>query len=265
MGQLQVNNASIYYEIKGSGHPLVLISGFTCDHAVWSPIVNKLAEHFRVVLFDNRGIGQTKDDASELSADLLAKDVLGLIKGLQLKKPHIIGQSMGGTIAQKLATSYPEEIGKLGLMVTTSKWREAMLLSVRSQLLLKEQEVDPGLILGSTIPWLFGEGFLKKPGNIEMFKDFKLKAPNPQSLKDYIRQMAILEGFDGRGELHRIKAPTFVMYGKEDIVAPPSCAEFLAKQIQNSTLEGFDGAHSLILEDKEKLLDSILQFLLRGG
>src|SRR3989338_85192 len=114
--EMRVNGASIYYEMRGSGHPLILISGYTRDHTLWTPVLEALAARFQVLRFDNRGVGRTQDEGQPLSASLMAEDVRALAKALGLQKPHIIGQSMGGTVAQKLAAAYPDEIGKLVLL-----------------------------------------------------------------------------------------------------------------------------------------------------
>lgn len=260
MGQIQINDGSLYYEIKGSGYPLILIAGYTCDHTLWTPIINHLTSHFQIILFDNRGVGRTQDSAKQLSVELLADDVKVLVKTLGLKKPHIIGQSMGGTIAQKYAATYPDEIGKLGLMVTSAKWRKAMLLGLKSHLLLRQEGVDANAVFESTIPWIFGEKLLENPANIDMLRKLFFENPYPQSVENHARQMAILEGFDGRADLDKIKVPTFIMYGKEDIVAPSYEAEFLAKHISHAKIEAFDGGHGIILEDSEKLSKAILRF-----
>lgn len=260
MPQIQINDASIYYEVKGAGHPLILIAGFTCDHTLWTPIVDSLATRFQVILFDNRGVGRTKDNAKKLNVELLSEDVRTLAKTLGLKKPHIIGQSMGGTIAKKFAAAYPKEIGKLGLIVTSAKWRKAMLLGLKSHLLLRQHGVDANIVFESIIPWIFGEKFLEDSSNIEMQRRLFFENPYPQSIENHARQMAILEGFDGREDLHKIKAPTLIMYGKEDMIAPPSEAKFLAKHILHSKIEAFNGGHGIILEDSEKLCAAILRF-----
>src|SRR3990167_709261 len=152
MPEFKSKGVSIYYEIKGAGYPMVLISGFTCDHTLWMPIANKLAEHFQLILFDNRGVGRTQDDNAELSAELLAGDIRALVQGLGLKKPHIIGQSMGGAIAQKFASLYPEEIGKLGLLVTTAKWRQVPLFWVKSHLMMRQKGVGKEILIDTVIP-----------------------------------------------------------------------------------------------------------------
>lgn len=264
MGQIQVNDGSIYYEIRGSGYPLILIAGFTCDHTLWTPIIDSLTTCFQIVLFDNRGAGRTQDSAKKLSVELLAEDVKVLAKTLGLKKPHIIGQSMGGTIAQKFAATYPEEIGKLGLIVTSAKWRKAMLLGLKSHLFLRQEGVNANVVFESIIPWIFGEKLLEDHANIEMLRKVFFENPYPQSIENHARQMVILEDFDGRADLDKIKAPTLIMYGKEDIVAPSYEAEFLAKHISHAKIEAFEGGHGIILEDSEKLSAAILSFFKSG-
>jgi len=167
---------------------------------------------------------------------------------------------MGGTIAQKFAALYPEEIGKLGLITTSAKWRRAMLLGFKFLLLLRQQGVDENIIFDATIPWIFGEKFLENSANIEMEKKLFLENPNPQSVENQARQMAVLEDFDGRADLGKIRAPTLIMYGKEDIVASSYDMEFLAKHIPHAKIEAFDGAHGIVLEDSEKLSKAILRF-----
>ena len=112
MSKIKLNNANFYYELHGKGHPLILIAGYSGDHLVWMPLLENLSKQFQVLLFDNRGVGQTTDDGRPLSAELMAQDVVALADALDLKKPHIVGQSMGGTIAQRVATHHSEKINK---------------------------------------------------------------------------------------------------------------------------------------------------------
>ena len=257
MSQIEVNGASFYYEIRGAGPPLVLIAGFTRDHTLWAPMLSRLSAHFQVMVFDNRGVGRTKDDGRELSAELLAEDVKALMQALHLQKPYLVGQSMGGCIAQRVASTYPEEISGLGLLVTSAKWRAAALYALKGQLTLRQHGVPLELLFESTFPWVFGERFLDSPANIEMARKAFLSNPYPQSIEDHARQFAILERFDGRADLQNIKAPTLILYGKEDLLAPPSDAAFLSEHIPHAHIEGFDGGHGLIVEAAEGLCQSL--------
>ncbi len=161
MSFLQINDAKYYYELHGEGYPIVLISGYTGDHFYWAPILENLKQHFQVLVFDNRGIGQTLDEHPNLSAALMAEETLALAKALKLEKPHIIGQSMGGTIAQHIGARYSSEIGKLVILTSSPKWRRAMLLGFKHLLWLCEQNAEFDLIFAATLPWIYGESFCK--------------------------------------------------------------------------------------------------------
>ena len=261
MAKIEVNGAQIYYERHGSGHPLILIAGYTCDHTAWNLIVDSLSQHFEVITLDNRGIGQTKDDALVLSAELLARDIHLFSKKLGLEKPHILGKSMGGTIAQKLATTYPEDVGKLILLVTSAKWRKAVLLGFHSQIFLRKMGVDEKKIFETTYPWVFGEKFLEEKKNVDLLRKLTFENPHPQSLQDQTRQVRILDRFDGRGDLEKIEAPTFILYGKEDIISLPHESEYLAKKIANAKIKGLNSGHGMVLEVPEDLTQEIIKFL----
>lgn len=261
MPTITANNASFYYELHGEGHPVVLISGYTCDHQLWMPLVDKLSQNFQVLIFDNRGAGQTTDDGASLSVELMAQDVYALTRALKLQKPHLVGHSMGGTIAQYLASLYPKALNKLVLLSTSSKWRQAMLRGMKSLLTLREKEVEPEILFESTLPWIFGESYLKDQKQLLALKEAWQADPHPQSLQDQMRQFKVLESFDMRKLLKDILAPTLVIYGIQDIIALPSEAEFLGSHIENAQLVPLDFAHGIPIEAPNELSKALLKFL----
>ena len=115
MPKIISNNISLYYHIRGKGHPLILISGANGDHqSVWpQSVVDTLAGHFQVIQFDNRGVGQSDQPDIPYSIEMMADDVSGLMQALQIEKAHLAGYSMGGQIAAKFAEKYPEKINKM--------------------------------------------------------------------------------------------------------------------------------------------------------
>jgi len=261
MPKIKINNCDFYYELHGHGQPIVLISGYSCDHTFWMPILEKLSQEFQVLLFDNRGIGQTQDDGVELSADLLANDVVSLIDILNLPKPHIIGQSMGGTIAQRVATNYPDRISKLVIITSTAKWRQAALLGLKSILTLRKNNLDFDIIANALLPWLFGEDFLQDKNKVQMFKKLILEDPHPQSLENQIRQFQILEKFNGLNQLNKIKAPTLIIHGNEDILVLETESILLAEKISNANLITLNSAHGVTLESPQELANELIKFL----
>lgn len=261
MAFAQINDVNFYYELHGTGSPLILISGYTCDHTYWQPILEQLVKHFQILIFDNHGIGRTKDRYSELTANIIAKDIVALAHFLKLEKPCVVGQSMGGTIAQEIASSYPDQVSKLCILNSVAKWREAMLLGLKSLLMMREKNLDFDFIFDASLPWVFGEEFLKDQKRITEFKKAVIENPFPQSLDDQKRQFNVLTKFDGRSRLKKIKAQTLVVYGIEDILALPAESKFLAHEISNVTLQEFNCGHDSVLERSNELAQVLIKFL----
>lgn len=107
------------YRIVGSGPPLVMITSYFATMEDWDPrFLDALARHYRVVMFDNAGIGDTQQLAGPLTIDAMARQTGALIDTLRLAKPDVLGWSMGGMIAQALAVLDPSEVGRLVLCAT---------------------------------------------------------------------------------------------------------------------------------------------------
>ena len=99
---------AVGYRVVGSGPPLVLIMGYTGTMEAWDPrFVDALARHYRVVIFDNAGVGRTQPLPAPLTIDAMADQTSALISTLGLGRPNILGWSMGGMIAQALAVRHP--------------------------------------------------------------------------------------------------------------------------------------------------------------
>lgn len=261
MPTIQVNNVQFYYELHGSGQPLVLVSGLGADHQTWLPVVERLAKQYRVLIFDNRAIGRTRDEGAPFTIDQMADDVAALATALNLKNPHFVGHSMGGNIVQRIGVRYPDKISKLALLTSSAKWRHAMVLAMNLIGTLREKNVDPSIVVESVATWCLGEAFLSQPGRLHGFIEMCLANQHPQSLVDYRRQMQALSHFDNRSDLHKITAPTLVVYGKEDLLTLPPESEYLARHIPKSVLMGLECAHIPTLEVSVELAEILLKFL----
>jgi 3-oxoadipate enol-lactonase len=134
MAVARINDIDLYYEVHGEGDPLVLVAGYTCDHAFWSGVVPGLAKRFRVVTFDNRAVGRTKDAGHPFSIETMAADTAGLIRQLGLFRPAIVGQSMGGAIAQTMLARFPDVCGRCVIVNSTSSFSPAAIMALESLL-----------------------------------------------------------------------------------------------------------------------------------
>jgi pimeloyl-ACP methyl ester carboxylesterase len=269
MPHLHTNGIDLYYEIHGSGEPLVLITGIGYDLWAWHKMVPHLEGKFQVILFDNRGVGKTDKPEGPYSAEMMADDTAGLLMGLGIDRANIFGHSMGGFVAQALVLKYPELVDKLILASTNFGGPRHIPVTPEAMAVLMDITGDPmerfkrGLLV-SCAPG-FGES---NPEVIDEWMAYRER--NPILPGPYQSQLAVGLGliseessFEER--LKEVRASTLVLFGAEDKVAPPGNAELLGAQIPESRIEILDGVgHFLSLEAPEVVAEVVLDFLAEG-
>ncbi len=256
---LNINNAEIYYELQGSGQPLVLISGIMGDHTVWEPIVDELVKDYQVLIFDNRGVGQTKDDGQDFTVETMADDVFAICETLNFKHPHVVGSSFGGMVAQMLAKKHGKYIKTLTLSNTFPKVNSSssILFSYISK--LHELCDPPSSIYNAVIPWVFSDKFLT-PEVIDTIRTLSDTHPYPQSKEDYIRQLNAMSAFDSSDWVSSISIPTLVLGSEQDRVAPPEESIRLAKLIPAAELSILPGGHVSQMEHQSFFVELLRKF-----
>ena len=261
MSKIHVNGIDLYYEQEGRGAPLVLISGYTTDLSAWTLIRQELAKHFQLFMFDNRGAGRSDSPDSPCTIDVMADDTRALIEALRLHRPYILGQSMGGAIAQTLAFKYPESTGKLILANTFIRLREASAFSLRYFFKLRSQGMPLAETLEGSLPWLFSSAFLKNKAQTREFIQLVEKYPYLQSLVGQKRQLEAILQFDSEPWFKKISVPTLIIEGGDDIICPAD-SQRLAEGILGARLVSFPNqAHMLPIEKPAEFVDAILSFL----
>jgi pimeloyl-ACP methyl ester carboxylesterase len=125
--KVHVGDIDIAYKIFGKGQPVLLINGFSAPLDFWEPtFLGKLASNHTVVTFDNRGIGNTTSGDNKFTIPQFANDASGLLDALNISNADIIGWSMGGMIAQELALTHPDKVGKLIIYASTCGGKETV-------------------------------------------------------------------------------------------------------------------------------------------
>ena len=107
MSKIKTKHGEFYYEIHGEGFPVVLIAGYACSHHEFARMTDTLAKKYQLLVFDNRGSGESCDANENLSAESMAKDLISIVDALNIEKFHLVGQSMVGSIAQAALTFFP--------------------------------------------------------------------------------------------------------------------------------------------------------------
>jgi pimeloyl-ACP methyl ester carboxylesterase len=265
MPKVQVNGIEMYYETKGAGQPLLLIAGFACDHTIWSQVVAILASEYRVVVFDNRGVGQTAAPDTPCSIRQMAEDAAGLLDAIGLSPVHVAGHSMGGLIAQELALAHPEQIQTLMLLSSCARVDERGKAIIESWGELPRL-VDPTTGARLSLPWVYTNALFATPGAIEEIIAQIVANPFPPSAQGIYGQSRAISRCDTSGRLGAIDCPTLVLVGSEDILLPVPFAEQLARGIRGAELVvlGKTG-HGLLIESPDAVATTLLDFLRRNG
>src|SRR5919108_2212293 len=114
---VQVGDIDIAYKMLGKGEPIVLISGGSADKNAWDPsFINDLSSNHTVIVFDNRGVGNTTIGSQPYTIEQLANDTAGLLDALKIQNANVLGYSLGSWIAEHLTITNPEKVSRLILV-----------------------------------------------------------------------------------------------------------------------------------------------------
>lgn len=241
------DGAELYWEAHGTGRPLLLIAGQATSLRGWLHVVPQLAERHRVVLFDHRGIGRSTEggdegaDESRFATRAFAGDAVAVLDALEIERADVYGHSMGGRVAQWLAVDHAERLNRLVLAATTGG--DALDPP-------RARAVNTILARGDAAtmaPYFFSSKFSERyPGVVH---DFFARDASVSVRRGHYQASRAHHAWD---DLHRIKAPTLVIHGADDVVTPPVSAESIAERIPGAELFIEPGqVHCLHLESDE--------------
>lgn len=261
MPRAKANGIKLYYELHGSGEPVLLIEGLGYATWQWFRQVNELAGSYQTVIFDNRGVGDSDKPDEPYSIDLMAADAAALLRALGLTRTHVLGTSMGGFIAQKLALCHPELVRSLVLVCTSFGGPRSLPITQEA---LNSMQKIVGLTPEEAIRQGFQAAFSPKfmaqqPDLIDQLVSWRLAKPTPRFAWE--RQFQAGAAFDAENNLSQIQVPTLVLTGSDDIVIPPQNSVLLAQSIPGAqliTLSG--GGHLFFMEKAAEFNHHVLDF-----
>lgn len=265
MGYLDLDGLKIYYEIHGDGKPLVLIEGLAQKICMWKYQIEGLKDYFKVVVFDLRGGGKSDKPKTGYSVDNFADDTIKLIRGLNLKKPHILGVSLGGFIAQKVAIKYGDEIDKLVLVNTAYGGPNYIppSIDVLKRMVTGGDAITLSEKAFNSLSLGFTKKFLKE--NKKIVKEIvKCLVRDPQPSYAYQGQSLAGANFNAENEVHKIENETLIIVGDEDRVVPKENGFRLKDKIKNSKIEVIKEAGHLCFIEKPQDFNEVVKNFLIG-
>jgi 3-oxoadipate enol-lactonase len=255
------NGQRLYHEIHGEGDPLLCIHGLSIDTLGWALQVPAWSQRHRTVVFDNRDVGQSSRAQAEYEISDMAADALALADALGLETFHLLGLSMGGTIAQELALAVPQRVRTLTLCVTFGgggAWGRAQGLAWSQRVLgmSRAQRIDELMLL------CFSEGFFEHPDQVAFLRQAMLANPHPQEPEAFGRQVRATSRHEARDRLDALEMPVHVIGAEHDLLVPVWKSRELAELIPDARLTVLEGAtHGANLERAADFNAAVLDFL----
>lgn len=254
MAKVQIGDISLQFFDHGKGPAMILIGGLFVDHTIWSPVIDKLSQHFRVIAFDNRGIAEVTEEP--YSTTTMAEDTIKLMDHLGIDKAYIVGHSMGGAIAQMIALLYPERVSALAICASFAKLGPKANLFATINQKLFDIKVPMKLMLRVNTALLFGSRAIDLGKAIDQFVQMGESLPT----ETLPHQIEACKTHDTMDRLKMIDVPTLVIVGEEDALAPVNNSREIHERIRNSRLVILpDIGHMLQIEDPELFVHELLQ------
>jgi pimeloyl-ACP methyl ester carboxylesterase len=259
--KIPVGDINIAYRIYGDGYPLIMITGYSATMDLWdTELIDKLSANYKVIIFDNRGMGYTTALPGNFSMEEFADDTAGLMDALGIENAHILGWSMGTNIAQELALKYPEKVNKLVLYAADCGGDEAIQPSEQVLADMTNTSGTPEERGWRLFKLLFPEEWLANNQDIQNWFPDPTETTSPENIDRQTEAFANWGGTYDR--LDQIKSPTLLITGDMDILTPPGNSLVMASEISHSWFVQIEGAgHGLMYQYPDKFVRIVEVFL----
>ena len=250
------------WERHGSGKPLLLIHGLGYARWGWEPVLPGLAERFEVVLFDNRGIGESDAPPGPYTAAEMASDAVQVLDEAGVERAHVVGTSLGGMVAQELALGYPERVDRLVLACTTPGGpRSHPMPQVTVALMTEAATLEPEVALRRFVENALSAWTLEnRPELVDRIVAHRLATAQPPEA--WAAQAAAGATFDAYDRLPNLTARTLVQTGTEDVVVDPRNSDLLCHLLPNWDDAQFPPfGHLFFWENPYGFVDNVTSFL----
>lgn len=245
---------------RRDGVVLLLVQGLGTDSRGWALQRLAFGRRYRCLAIDNRGVGASANAPHPFSLEQMARDAVSVLDAEHVDRAHVVGASMGGAIAQILAVQHGDRVRGLVLACTACRhheWRRELLAEWAAAV----RERGMSAMSGDGMRWLVGPRFHRRFGPwINLIGRLVLQT-DPEHFAAQVEAILALDD-ELRDELRRVRAPTLVITGSQDMLTPVGDAEELAAMIPGAVLRELRGAaHGLMVEQPNAFNNAVLGFL----
>lgn len=236
--------------------------GLGYDRRGWGPLPDLLAAEFRVLLVDNRGVGESDVPPGPYTVRQMAFDAVAVLDAADVERAHVLGVSLGGYIAQELALSHAGRVARLVLCSTSPAGPNqhpmpAAGVEAFGRFPTMEREAGLRLMVENS---LGARAVRQRPELVEEVYAYRLACAPP--IDAWQAQLAAALAFDSYDRLPAISAPTLILHGSADTVIDARNGALLAERIPDARLHLVaERGHLLVWEEPELVAPVIREFL----
>jgi 3-oxoadipate enol-lactonase len=242
--------------VRGSGPPLIWVAGLGDDHTSFDAQVDKFADQYTCVAYDNRGTGLSTILPGPYTMKDYADDAHDVVTALGLAPVTAVGSSMGGAICATWALHYPEDIAQLVLSNTWAEQDPLLDLLTGHWMALAMSGANDRLAESLLMGCFSGEYFKQHP---EIIPEF-LAAPLPD-MDGLKAAISACQGHDLLDRLAEIEVPALVISASQDAVVRPQMSSRIAERLQRARLVEIDSGHMIMWEQPDLFAETIKAFL----
>jgi 3-oxoadipate enol-lactonase len=241
---------------------VLFVHGLGYDRRGWGPLPNLLADEFRVLLIDNRGVGESDFPRGPYTVEELAADAVAVLDAAGIARAHVLGVSLGGYIAQEIALSHPSRVDRLVLCSTSPAGPNqhpmpAAGVEAFGRFPTMEREAGLRLMVENS---LGARAVRERPELVDEVYAYRLACAPP--LDAWRAQLDAALAFDSYDRLPEISVPVLVLHGTADTVIDSRNGELLAERIPDARLHLVpDRGHLLVREEPELVAQLVRDFL----
>jgi 3-oxoadipate enol-lactonase len=259
MPNTQNQGVKIYWDEQGQGAPILLIMGLGYPSQMWYRTRPLLAERYRTIALDNRGVGRSDMPPGPYPILVMAEDAAAVLDAAAVDSAHVYGVSMGGMIAQEFALQFPHRARSLILGCTAAGGPTAVRAEPEvTQLLMSRGQMTPTEAAEAAVPFIYDSGTPRAriDEDLAARKDWLAR---PEA---YINQLMGILAWEAYSRLDRINVPTLVIHGEADRLVPPANGKLIAARIPGAKLVLIPNAgHIFSTDQPDAAYQPVLEFL----
>jgi pimeloyl-ACP methyl ester carboxylesterase len=255
------DRGTLYWESHGDGPPVLLIMGLGLSGGAWWRTVPVLSRHFRVITFDNRGVGRSQSLTYSYTTEAMADDAASVLDRAGVTSAGVYGISLGGMVAQQLALRHPRRVASLVLGATHAGGPRAVPPEQEVlDFLGRRPDLPQEEAAWASVPYNYGSTYPRRHAP-RIAEDVAQRLAHPFPAEAYRAQLYAATLHNCLGRLPRIQVPTMIVHGRQDRLIPAANAQLMASQMPQARLEILDHSGHLYPTEHPEVDERISAFM----